>query len=180
MALKSRFGAVLDGYSVRWWIDPVLVAVAVGVWCWCGTWAPNFADHGSAYYASVSSFAGICLAGATFTCALFFQSEKPILRRLRELYGHDALASWTWILTALLLSAATPIAAAATAPAVPEVAFAISTASALMAMLCFVRVVLWFRLITRTPEGTRPDGETTAPGAPVERRTTFQGLGPKE
>ncbi len=180
MALNGHIGAVADGYSSRWWIDPILVAAAVLLWCWRGAWAPTFTDSGAAYYASVSSFAGICLAGATFTCALFFQTDKPLLKRLQKSYGHDARASWSWILTALLLSAAAPIAAAAVAPAAREVAFAISTASALMAMLCFVRVVLWFRLITRTPAGTRPDGESVAPGAPPQRRTAFRGLGPRD
>lgn len=174
MQVRQRLAAVSDGYSARGWIDLVILAFAVVVWWYLGQWRPAFPDSGAAYYASCSSFAGIVLAAATFTCALFFQSEKPVLRRLRDVYGDDARASWTWILASLLSSAVVPLIAATAAPVAPDFSFAASSGSVLVATLSFVRVVLWFRIIARAPEGDRPDGENDGIS-----RTTFTGLGPR-
>lgn len=174
MQAQRRVGALLDWFSAHWWIDLVLVAAAVAAWWhFGGHWCPTFLDGGAAYYASASSFAGIALAAATFTCAFFFQSEKPVIQQLRRVYQHDARTSWTWILTALLTSAVTPIAAAALGPAAPEISFGMASGAVLLAVLSFLRVVLWFRLTTRAPEGKRPDGEHQS----RTKRTTYVGPG---
>lgn len=174
MELRQRLASAADGYSARWWIDLLFLAIAVAAWWLLGHWRPAFPDSGAAYYASCSSFAGIVLAAATFTCALFFQSDKPLLRRLRDVYREDARVSWTWILSSLLGSAVVPLGAATASPVAPEFSFAAATGSVVVATLSFIRVVLWFRVIARAPEGDRPDGENDG----IDR-TTFTGLGPR-
>jgi len=137
---RRALGWILD----HPWVDFAL-AVAAPVLLYVGGAVPHLpGDARLAFVGGASTIAGLVMTGATFICALTYQSSNILMAKVRDLYSRPLRRNWASILGGAFISAVAPV-ASLLLTGYPWVASLACVSSLVLISCVFTRAIFWMR-----------------------------------